>query len=123
VAFHVGYRADGAGIRGATGLWFYRFPGFQATISDAAFKAERIEPAGVRGLRSTSWQWFRGMDRTTADDAFAWARSIVLEDLGVCEAVQRNLDAGFYQGGVLSPRHERHTAAFQEQVRRALAAG
>lgn len=121
IGFHVDYRADGAGIRGATGLWFYRFPGFQATISDQAFKAERIEPMGVRGLRSTSWQWFRGVDQAAADDAFAWARSIVLEDLGICETVQRNLDAGFYRKGRLSPKQERHTAAFQDQVRQALA--
>jgi choline monooxygenase len=120
IAFHVAYRADGAGIRGATGLWFYRFPGFQATLSDQAFKAERIEPDGVGRLRSTSWQWFHGLDESRRADAFAWSRSIVEEDLAVCETVQRNLEAGFYRAGVLSPKQERHTAIFQSLVREAL---
>jgi choline monooxygenase len=120
IAFHVAYRADGSGLRGATGLWFYRFPGFQATLSDQAFKAERIEPDGVGALRSTSWQWFRGLDEARRDDAFAWAKAIVEEDLGICETVQRNLEAGFYRAGRLSPERERHTAMFQALVREAL---
>ncbi|MSP82289.1 MAG: aromatic ring-hydroxylating dioxygenase subunit alpha [Alphaproteobacteria bacterium] len=120
IAFHMEYRADGAGIRGRMGLWYYRFPGFQATISEQAFKAERIEPDGVGHLRSTSWQWFHGLDADQRADAFAWARSIVEEDLGICQAVQRNLRAGFYRAGRLSPRQERHTAMFQALVREAL---
>ena len=36
----------------------------------------------------------------------------------ICEAVQRNLDAGVYERGVLSPRHEQGVALFQRLVRR-----
>jgi choline monooxygenase len=34
--------------------------------------------------------------------------------------VQRNLDAGVYDSGVLSPRHEGAVGWFQDQVREAL---
>ncbi|MEX2649156.1 MAG: aromatic ring-hydroxylating dioxygenase subunit alpha [Alphaproteobacteria bacterium] len=120
VAFHVTYRSTGAGIRGRDGLWFYRFPGFQATLSANAFKAERIEPLGPGRLRSTSWQWFRGIDASARDDAFAWARSIVEEDLGICASVQRNMEAGAFERGVLSPKEETNVALFQGLVRAAL---
>jgi phenylpropionate dioxygenase-like ring-hydroxylating dioxygenase large terminal subunit len=120
VAFHVTYRADGAELRGREGLWFYRFPGFQATLSASAFKAERIEPVGAGRLRSTSWQWFGAIDGAARADAFAWARAIVEEDLGVCETVQRTLEAGAFARAVLSEAEESNVALFQRLVHDAL---
>jgi choline monooxygenase len=42
------------------------------------------------------------------------------EDRWICERVQKNLDAGIYEAGVLSPRHEAAVGWFQSQVRKAL---
>ena len=39
----------------------------------------------------------------------------------ICEAVQRNLESGVYDTGVLSPRHENGVAAFQRWLRESLA--
>ncbi len=122
VGFHVTYRGDGAGLRGSRGLWLYRYPGFQLVIGPNAFKAERIEPIGAGRLRSTSWAWFTpDLGADERNDSFAWAERIVREDLGICETVQTNLEAGFYRHGYLSPRKETHTATFQDLVRRDLA--
>ena len=44
-----------------------------------------------------------------------------LEDKAICEAVQRNLEAGAYADGLLAPRHEAGVADFQARVRRARA--
>ncbi|MBT6203761.1 MAG: aromatic ring-hydroxylating dioxygenase subunit alpha [Rhodospirillaceae bacterium] len=122
VCFHVGYRGDGAELRGDSGLWFYRYPGFQAVIGPTGFKAERIEPVGAGALRSKSWAWYGDdLGEQETADAFAWAEAIVHEDLGICEAVQRNLEAGAYNTGKLSPAMEEHTAAFQALVRQDLA--
>lgn len=118
VCFHVGYRGDGAGLRGSDGLWFYRYPGFQAVLGATGFKAERIEPVGAGALRSESWAWYGGgLGANERADAFAWAETIVREDLGVCQTVQANLEAGAYDTGWLSPAMESHTAAFQALVR------
>ena len=122
VCFHVGYRGDGAGLRGSDGLWFYRYPGFQAVLGATGFKAERIEPVGPGALRSESWAWYGGgLGHNERADAFAWAETIVKEDLGICETVQTNLEAGAYETGWLSPAMESHTAAFQDLVRNDLA--
>ncbi len=110
----------GRDLRGAEGLWFYRFPGFQGVVGETGFKAERIEPLGADRLRSSSWQWFRTLPESERSDAFAWSQQIVREDLAVCEGVQRNMAAGAYRGGVLSPDQERHTARFQSLVREAV---
>ncbi len=121
VCFHVAYRGGDTGLRGDSGLWFYRYPGFQAVLGPTSMKMERIEPAGPGALRSESWAWYGpelgGNERT---DSFAWAEAIVREDMGVCETVQRNLEAGAYDKGWLSPAMETHTAAFQALVRQAL---
>jgi choline monooxygenase len=117
VAFDVAYRAAGSGLRGATGLWFYRFPGFQGVVGMTGFKAERIEPVGADRLRTTSWQWFRDLAPEAREEAHAWSQQIVHEDLAICESVQRTMAAGAFRSGVLSPEREQHTAAFQRLVR------
>ena len=47
--------------------------------------------------------------------------TILDEDRVICEAVQRNLESGVYDTGVLSPRHEQGVAAFQRWLRESLA--
>ena len=124
VCFHVAYRGEGAGLRGSGGIWFWRYPGFQGVLGPTSYKVERIEPLGAGSLRSESWGWYApDMGGNERADAFAWAETIVREDLGICETVQRNLEAGAYPGGVLSPAMESHTAAFQAMVRADLEAG
>jgi choline monooxygenase len=120
VVFDVTYVDDLGTLRGPRGIWFYRFPGFQGTAGQRAFKAERIEPLGPRRQRSLSWAWYRDLAPEERLDAFEWAKSIVREDLSVCESVQRNMAAGIFQSGLLSPLQEQHTARFQALVREAV---
>jgi len=120
VVFHVEYRGDGTSLRGAKGIWYYRFPGFAAVLGQSSFKADRIDPLGTSRQRSTSWGWYKDLTAKDRDEAFAWAKTIVEEDLSVCEQVQRNLEIGIYTRGVLSPKHERHTARFQHMIRQAV---
>ena len=41
---------------------------------------------------------------------------VTAQDKQICEAVRRNLDAGIYRGGVLSPKHEASVAWFQDRI-------
>jgi choline monooxygenase len=120
VVFTVRYQAEDRSLRGSTGLWFYRFPGFQGVVGPTGFKAERIEPIGADRLRSSSWHWYGGIGAAEREAAFAWSRQIVQEDIAICETVQRNLSADGFPGAWLSPLRERHTARFQQLVRDAL---
>jgi len=50
---------------------------------------------------------------------FAVSDRVTAQDKQVCEEVQRNLSAGIYRGGVLSPKHEQGVAWFQARVAQA----
>ena len=120
VAFHVNYADDGAELRGNLGLWAYRYPGFQIAISDNAFKIERVEATSINTTRSINWGWYRQLSDTEIDDSFAWSETVVREDLGICESVQRNLEGGIYTKGPLSPLQETNVALFQSLVKKAV---
>ena len=57
---------------------------------------------------------------TSAAAAIESAEQVMGEDLEICEAVQKNLEAGLYHAGRLSPREEPGTIYFQQLVRAAL---
>jgi len=44
------------------------------------------------------------------------SNEVLDEDQAMCEAVQRNLEAGVYRAGRLSPRHEGSVAWFQAKI-------
>lgn len=117
VVFDVTYVSDGSTLRGAKGIWFYRFPGFQGVAGARGFKADRIEPVNVNRMRYTNWSWFREISKAEREDSMAWSRQIAAEDIGICETVQRNMETGVYGTGVLSPLQEGHIARLQQLVR------
>jgi choline monooxygenase len=45
---------------------------------------------------------------------------VTAEDKWICERVQANIEAGVYEAGVLSPRHEAGVAWFQRFVAEAV---
>lgn len=52
-------------------------------------------------------------------DVIALADTVLEQDRRIVESVQRNLAAGIYHHGPLSPRHENGVAQFQDLVRTA----
>lgn len=121
VVFDVTYASDGSNMRGAKGVWFYRFPGFQGVLGQRLFKADRIEPLTPSRMRYTNWSWYRDLSTEAILDSQEWSRQIAEEDIGVCETVQTNMEAGIYHTGVLSPLQEGHIARLQGLVREAMA--
>ena len=84
---------------------------------------ERFVPAGVSATYVVYDYFFRDLDaRAENDEVVRIGCDIMDEDRGICEAVQRNLESGVYDTGVLSPRHENGVAAFQQWVRESLGA-
>jgi choline monooxygenase len=126
VGFDVSYRPTKADpSRHGRGFWIYKFPGLLLHFSDYAFNMETVIPTGPRTIRLLRWFWCAealARDRgTSARAAIDSAEQVMGEDLEICEVVQRNLEAGIYQTGRLSPAEEVGTIYFQKQVRDALA--
>ena len=121
VGFHVDYGGE-SDTRANKGLWIYKFPGLLLHYSDRALNIEQVEPDRAGALTIRSWYWFpegeEAYGRTYIEDSIA----IVHEDMGVCLKVQKNLEAGIYQSGKLSPEKEPGTIFFQRLIREALQA-
>jgi choline monooxygenase len=81
---------------------------------------ERILPAGPSRTTVTYTYLFLEPGTVAAKESERLSMLLMDEDRAMCEAVQRNLDAGVYDTGRLSPRHEQGVAQFQDLLRAAL---
>ena len=102
------------------GLYFYRFPFLMLNLYDWGSSIATIEPIGAGRIRHINWYFFTDVSAEKADENArnaAWSAQIVTEDLDIITGVQRNLEAGIYTRGPLSPKHEGAVKAFQDMVR------
>jgi choline monooxygenase len=118
VGFHVGYSG---GVREAQGLWIYKFPAILLHFGVRSINVEQVEAVAPGRIRIRSLYWVPEGEAAYGDAYRADSDLVIGEDMGVCERVQANLEAGLYQGGKLSPEKEPGTVFFQRLVRDALA--
>ena len=105
------------------GLYFYRFPYLMLNLYDWGSSIATIEPIGPGRVRHINWYMFTDLSPERAEEnrrSAEWSAQIVSEDLDMVEGVQRNLAAGIYQRGPLSPRWEHAVGVFQNMVRTSL---
>jgi choline monooxygenase len=102
----------------AAGRWLFRWPNLAMNIYGDSMNIEVIIPTGAE----TCTVWYRHLfvDPNASDTAevIALADTVLDQDRRIVEAVQRNLSAGIYAGGLLSPRHENGVLQFQDLVRK-----
>jgi choline monooxygenase len=117
------YRATPKNDAAVAGLWAWAWPCLGVNVYADGILMERMWPMGVEKTR-LDYLFLFAEDADEADIERQIAASVVTtkEDVLICEAVQRNLDAGIYQTGRLSPKHEAGVAWFQQEVGRALGA-
>lgn len=114
---HDAPRRDGAVN---AGRWLWRYPNLAVNLYADAMNVERFLPVGHDRTRVVYHYWFRDPDDPANAAVERMSRTVLDEDRAICEAVQRNLDAGVYDTGVLSPKHENGVAAFQARIAEAL---
>jgi choline monooxygenase len=114
-----------SGTRGAgayQGLFLWRWPNNTVGVYGGGFNICRILPLAPRQTRLTFDFYFdpeAGLDEAAREAASAATCAVVEEDFPMCEIVQRNLEAGIYEAGPLSPKHEQGVAYFHGLVRTA----
>jgi len=96
------------------GRWLWRWPNLALNVYADAMNLEQFLPLGPSCTR-VAYQYF-SRDGTLDEDVSRLSKLLLEEDAGICEAVQRNLDAGVYRTGTLSSRHEDGVARFHELV-------
>ncbi len=114
------YRATPKNDAAIAGLWAWAWPCLGVNVYADGILMERMWPTAVDRTR-LDYLFLFAEDADEADIERQIAASLVTteEDVAICEAVQRNLDAGIYQAGRLSPKHEMGVAWFQRQIQRA----
>jgi choline monooxygenase len=98
------------------GAWLYRYPNLAVNIYADGMNVERIVPVSVDHTQVV-YDYFLANPNPESIAAMVEMSNVVLdEDQAICEAVQRNLDAGIYTRGRLSPKHEAGLAWFQCRI-------
>jgi choline monooxygenase len=107
------------------GRWLWKYPNLALNLYPDGMNVERYEPLGPNRTRLVYNYFFRDTGPAAREgnneEIVRVSAEITAEDVRICEAVQRNLDAGVYERGRLSPKHEQGVTAFQRLVRDALA--
>jgi choline monooxygenase len=101
------------------GRWLFRWPNLAMNIYGDSMNVEVIVPTGGESCAVLYSHFFTDPDAADVADVIAFADLVLEQDRRMVEAVQRNLSAGVYGSGLLSPRHENGVLQFQDLVRAA----
>jgi len=119
VIFHHAPPRDGSPVGG---LWAWAWPCLGFNVYADGVLMERMWPMSATVTRLDYLYLFPdGIARNEMERGIAASEITTEEDRKICQSVQRNLDAGIYETGRLSPKHEAGVAWFQREVSRALA--
>ncbi|WP_423905859.1 aromatic ring-hydroxylating oxygenase subunit alpha [Candidatus Spongiihabitans sp.] len=106
---------------GSSGFWIYKFPGMLLHFSMNSFNIERVIPIGPQTTVMQRWFWFKpSIDKPQRKQAIEFSSQVMKEDIGICTRVQKNLEGGVYQTGLLSMQQEPGAIFFQQCVKEAL---
>ena len=97
--------------------WFW--PSFGFDVFPGGFAVERWLPRGHDHM-DLYFEYFFHPDAEGVEDIVKFSEEVADEDARMCEHVQRNLVAGSYDIGLLSPKWEYPLAVFQRMVRDAV---
>jgi choline monooxygenase len=101
-------------------FWAWIWPNLGLSLHRGVLLIERVRPENATRIRSEHIYLHEPED-PGVDAAMASSERIFDEDAWVCERVQRNLTAGIFHEGVLSPEHDGAVAWFQARVAQMLA--
>ena len=99
------------------GLWVWLWPNMGMSIYNGGMMIERISPAAFGRTRLDYFYFHDPEAGADLDNILAVSARTTAEDVIICEQVQKRLDGGVYQRGVLSPRHETAIGWFQSRIR------
>ena len=101
------------------GVFGYFWPTFAFDVFPGGFAVERWLPRG-HTHSDLIFEYFFADDAEGVEEIVKFSEEVADEDARMCEHVQRNLDAGNYDTGVLSPKWEYPLAVFHGMIRDAV---
>jgi len=101
------------------GLWAWAWPNFALNVYRRGLMIERMNPVSLTQTR-LDYTFLMPAGESVSEATMAMSDAVASEDKWIVERVQQNLDAGVYERGRLSARHEGAVGAFQAMVRAAI---
>jgi len=101
------------------GLWGWVWPNIGINVYSTGLMIERMSPIG-HGQTRLDYFYLMPPGEGVSEATLRMSDQVTAEDVWIAERVQENLNAGVYDTGRLSPKHEIALAAFQGWVRTAL---
>jgi choline monooxygenase len=117
VALHRAPQRESGGVY--EGLWAWAWPNIGVNVYRRGLMVERMSPLGADRTQ-LDYVYLTPHGEAVTSETLAMADRVTAEDKWVVERVQLNLNAGIYERGRLSPKHEVALAAFQTWVGEAL---
>lgn len=102
------------------GLWAWVWPNIGVNVYNRGLMIERMSPIG-HDRTQLDYFYLTPEGEPIPDSTMAMSDQVTAEDIWITQGVQKNLNAGVYDTGRLSPKHEIAVAAFQSWVREHLA--
>ena len=100
-----------------SGIWGWLWPCLGINVYANGMMMERMWPIDHARTRLDYLYFFpKNLPESEIARAMASSEVTTVEDIAITEAVQRNLDAGVYESGRLSPKHEDGVAWFQTRL-------
>ena len=104
-------------------FYYHVYPNVMLNIMPGRLQTNRVMPLGPHRCR-VEFDYYYAQDalaesRIAADQSFS--DEVQVEDIAICEAVQRGLASGFYESGRLCPKRESGVWHFQNLLRAAYA--
>ena len=105
------------------GLWAFALPHLGVNVYGAGLMMERMVPLSLSQTRLI-YDFYLTPEAAASPaqraSILGTSGTVTAEDKWICERVQANIDAGVYDAGVLSPKHEAGVAWFQRYVAEAV---
>lgn len=99
-------------------LYYFLYPNTMLNVLPGRLQTNRVLPLPHNRCRvEFDFFYFSEVDTARRNRDRAFSDEVQREDIEICEAVQRNLDSGAYEAGLLNPTRESGLAHFHELLR------
>ena len=103
------------------GIWLRAYPNMTLSVYPNGMNTSRILPIDPKRAKLIYHFYFPdGSEAAARQRTIETNCQIVREDFGICEVAQRNLEAGAFSQGPLSPKQEAGVGYFHDRLRTSL---
>ena len=104
------------------GLWLWHYPNLGLPCYENCFYTLQINPLSPNRTRlSYRFRFKPNVNEQSRKEFISLVEKITIEDMIICEQVQKNLEAGIFQEGILHPDRENGVEYFHSLVKKAIA--